>query len=163
MVMNSSVYHAVPVMIQPQTWACWYTSFQMVVRYERGRGAGAGLRDPSEVQETRQIYEANEGIGGGPTIAGMHHRERIARSLGFKVLHASLNEEGLWQLLRRHPVIYAGRWPGQPSGHWVVITGISADTITVNNPLSGQQIFNYGAFVSTYLLQTAQRPLVHVP
>src|SRR5690606_19675467 len=29
--MNSSIYHNVPIMRQPQTWSCWYTSLQMVV------------------------------------------------------------------------------------------------------------------------------------
>jgi len=35
MLANSSVYHNVPIMRQPQTWACWYTSLQMVVKYQR--------------------------------------------------------------------------------------------------------------------------------
>lgn len=164
MAMNSSIGHAVPVMIQPQTWACWYTSFQMVVRYERGRAGGSRtILDPSEVEETRRIYERNQGIGGGPTIGGVEERERIARLLGFEVLYASLTEEGIWQMLHDAPLIYAGRWPGQASGHWVVITGISMDTVYINNPASGQESYNYQHFVSNYLLQTGERPLIHVP
>jgi ABC-type bacteriocin/lantibiotic exporter with double-glycine peptidase domain len=163
MAMDSSIYHPVPVMIQPQSWACWYTSFQMVVRYAKGRPGGGRLRDPADVEETRRMYQANQGIGAGPDVAGVQERERIARLLGFAALHASLTEEGLWELLRANPAIYAGRWPGQPSGHFVVITGISLDTIAVNNPAVGAQTFNYRNFVNTYLLQTAERPLIHVP
>jgi hypothetical protein len=47
MVMNSSIYHKVPIMRQPKTWACWYTSLQMVVTYYRKRGMGHNLKDPS--------------------------------------------------------------------------------------------------------------------
>jgi hypothetical protein len=46
--MNSSIHLPVPIMLQPQTWACWYTSMQMVVRYYRKLGKGFGLTDPSE-------------------------------------------------------------------------------------------------------------------
>jgi hypothetical protein len=163
MAMNSSIYHPVRAMIQPQSWACWYTSFQMVVRYARFRPGGSGLRDPADVEETRKMYEANQGIGTGPDVGGVQERERIARLLGFAVLYASLTEEGLWEVVRANPVIYAGRWPGQASGHFVVITGISMDTIAVNNPAVGAQTFNYRNFVNTYLLQTAERPLIRVP
>lgn len=156
MVMNSSIWHPVPVMIQPQTWACWYTSFRMVVAYERGRGRGAGLVDPSENTRTQALFTANHGVGATST-----EREEVARLLGFEVLYSSLTEEGMWDLVRRSPVIYAGRWPGEAAGHWVVIKGISVDTIAINNPASGSQNFNYRDFVSTYLLQTAERPLIH--
>lgn len=156
MSMNSSIWHSVPVMIQPQTWACWYTSFRMVVSYERGRGHGAGLIDPSENARTQALFTANQGIGATST-----EREEIARLLGFQVMYATLTEEGIWDLLRRSPVIYAGRWPNQPAGHWVVIKGISVDTIAINNPAVGSQNFNYRSFLTTYLLQTAERPLIY--
>lgn len=156
MSMNTSIYHAVPEMIQPQTWACWYTSFQMVVAYERRRGRGLGLIDPSENARTKAIFDANQGIGATST-----EREEIARLLGFQVLYATLTEEGLWELMQRSPVIYAGRWPGQASGHWVVIKGISLDTIAINNPAVGSQNFNYRDFLTNYLLQTQERPLIY--
>jgi ABC-type bacteriocin/lantibiotic exporter with double-glycine peptidase domain len=161
-VVNSSIYLPVPQLIQPQTWACWYTSLQMVVRYYRQRGQGFGLTDPSEDPETQRIYLANQGIGGGPKLGGMEERERIARKLGFTVGFVSLNEEGMWQLLNKGPVIYAGRWPGQLSGHWVVIIGISADTLAINNPAFGLQSWDYDYFMGKYLTQTADRPLVYV-
>jgi ABC-type bacteriocin/lantibiotic exporter with double-glycine peptidase domain len=155
--MNSSIYHNVPVTVQPQTWACWYTSLQMVVTYYRRQGTRGGLTGPSENATTRAIYDANKGIGS----ADAEERERIARLLGFDCLYASLNPEGMWNLLYDGPVIYAGAWPGQSSGHWIVITGISEDTISINNPLTGEEIYNYDSFVGQILLQTQQRPLIY--
>lgn len=152
--MNSSIYHMVPIMIQPQTWSCWYTSLQMVVKYWRDRGLGHGLVDPSEDAETVALYNANTGIT---------QRERIARKLGFTVLYASLSDEGMWDLLQEGPVIYAGAWPGMLSGHWVVIVGISDQTLAINNPASGMQTWDYNFFMSKYLIQTAERPLVYAP
>lgn len=159
MAMTSSIYHSVPIMKQPQTWACWYTSLQMVVAYYRKRGAGwFFLKDPSEDPETQKIYAANQGIGNTPD-----ERERIARKLGFTAGYVSLTAEGMWQLLRSGPVIYAGRWPGQLSGHWVVIVGISEFLLAINNPAVGQQTWDYNFFMGRYLLQTAERPLIYVP
>jgi ABC-type bacteriocin/lantibiotic exporter with double-glycine peptidase domain len=157
--MNTSIYNHVPIMRQPQSWACWYTSLQMVVAYYRQQGRGADLTDPSEDPETQAIYTANQGIGAGsPT-----ERERIARKLGFTVEYISLSNEGMWEQLRDGPVIYAGRWPGQMSGHWVVIVGISDTTLAINNPAAGMQSWDYDFFMGQYLLQTAERPLVYVP
>lgn len=159
--MNSSIYHPVPVMIQPQTWACWYTSLQMVVRYYRRRGMGARLRDPSEDPETQQLYANDVGIGGGPNPST--ERERIANRLGFAALYMSLTKEGMWKMLEKGPVIYAGRWPGLSSGHWVVIVGISEDTLAINDPASGLVNWNYNQFMGQYLVQTSARPLIYVP
>src|SRR3954463_14081884 len=100
MAMTSCIYHQVPILIQPQTWSCWYTSLQMVVRYYRMRGQGQGLIDPSEDSETQALYNANTGIS---------DRERIARKLGFTVGYFSLSNEGMWGMLNDGPVIYAGQ------------------------------------------------------
>jgi ABC-type bacteriocin/lantibiotic exporter with double-glycine peptidase domain len=157
--MNTSIYHPVPIMRQPQTGSCWYTSLQMVVAYYRKRQPGVALRDPSEDPETRAIYASNQGIGAGAP----DERERIARKLGFTVGYVSLSNEGMWDLLQDGPVIYAGRWPGQMSGHWVVIVGISDQTIAINNPAAGLQSWDYQFFMGQYLLQTEERPLVYAP
>jgi hypothetical protein len=150
---NTSIYHNVPVMRQPQTWACWYTSLQMVVKYYRDKGWGGGLIDPSEDPETQALYESNQGI---------RERERIARKLGFSVLYASLSNEGMWDLLKSGPLIYAGAWPGQLSGHWVVIVGISDNNLSINNPARGMQTWDFEFFMSQFLIQTAERPLIYV-
>ena len=151
---NSSIYHAVPIMRQPQTWSCWYTSLQMVVKYWRDRGRGHGLVDPSEDAETVALYNSNGGIV---------ERERIARKLGFTVLYASLSNEGMWDLLKKGPIIYAGAWPGQLSGHWVVIVGLTDNRLAINNPAAGMQTWDYDFFMSQFLIQTAERPLIYAP
>jgi ABC-type bacteriocin/lantibiotic exporter with double-glycine peptidase domain len=130
----------------------------MVVAYYRRRGLGSTLKDPSEDAETRAIYTANQGIGQTP-----NDRERIARKLGFTVSYSSLTAEGMWGLLLNGPVIYAGRWPGQLSGHWVVIVGISDTLLAINNPAVGQENWDYNYFMGQYLLQTAERPLIYAP
>ena len=152
--MNSSIYNLVPVMRQPLSSSCWYTSLQMVVKYWRDKGLGDGLVDPSEDLETVALFAANNGIS---------DRERIARKLGFTVLYSSLSNEGMWDLLKKGPVIYAGAWPGQLSGHWVVIVGISDNNLIINDPLTGMRTWDYDFFMSQYLLQTAERPLVYAP
>lgn len=152
--MNSSIYNPVPDLRQPKSSSCWYTSLQMVVAYWRNRGLGQGLIDPSEDPETIALYNANTGIT---------DRERIARKLGFTVLYASLTDEGMWDLLKKGPVIYAGAWPGQLSGHWVVIVGITDNQLVINNPLVGMQTWDYDFFMSQFLIQTAERPLVYAP
>lgn len=152
--MNTSIYNPVPIMRQPLSGSCWYTSLQMVVKYWRDRGQGYGLVDPSEDPETVALFAANKGI---------QDRERIARKLGFAVFYASLTNEGMWDLLKKGPVIYAGAWPGQLSGHWVVIVGISDDKLTINDPLSGMRTWDCDFFMSQYLIQTAERPLIYAP
>ena len=154
---NSSVFHNVPAIRQPQSWACWYTSFQMVVAYERGRG-NRTLKDPSEVPWVKAIYDANQGIGSTDD-----ERERVAWALGFEALFASLSAEGVWQIMRNVPIIYAGRWPGKNFGHWVVLVGISETKLAINNPASGMELYDYNWFASEMLQQTAERPLVYPP
>lgn len=112
------------------------------------------LIDPSEDAETVAIYNANSGIS---------DRERIAKKLNFDVLYASLTDEGMWEMLKDGPLIYAGAWPGQLSGHWVVIVGISDQNLVINNPAVGMQNWDYNFFMSKYLLQTAERPLIYAP
>ena len=146
---NSSICHNVPDMRQPQTWACWYTSLQMVVAYEKSRG-NTSLIDPSKDPEASQIFTSNQGIGRTPG-----EREKIARKLGFNVGYVSLSSDGMWEMLGRGPVIYAGYWPGQQSGHWIVIKGISDQSLSINNPAAGPQIWDYNYFMGQYLLQSA--------
>ena len=155
---NSSVFHNVPVMRQPQSWACWYTSFQMVVTYERRRGRGTGLKDPSEVPWIKAIYDANNGIGATPD-----EREKVARALGFQVLFASMSADGIWDILRNVPIIYAGRWPGRSFGHFVVLVGISETRLAINNPATGMETCDYNWFAGQMLLQTEERPLIYPP
>jgi len=49
------------------------------------------------------------------------------------------------------------------SGHWIVIVGISDNNLTIHNPAAGMQTWEYDCFMSKYLLQTAERPLIYAP
>jgi hypothetical protein len=80
--MNSSIYNLVPVMRQPLSGSCWYTSLQMVVKYWRDKGLGDVLVD---------------------------------------------------------------------------------NNLIINDPLTGMRTWDYDFFMSQYLLQTAERPLVYAP
>lgn len=130
----------------------------MVVAYERGRGRGGSLKDPSESPWLQSVYEANQGIGSTPD-----ERQRAAETLGFETLFASMSADGIWSLLRDVPIIYAGRWPGRSFGHWVVIVGISETRVAINNPASGMETYDYNHFVTHVLEQTAERPLIFPP
>lgn len=155
--MNSSIYHDVPKLIQPKTSSCWYTSFQMVVTYFRRKSQRPYLIDPSENTWAKTLYEANNGLGATGT-----EREEMAAALGFGVYFASVTAEGMWDLLNTAPVIYAGHWAGQAGGHFVVIKGISDTELIINNPLTGEETYDYNFFMSQYLMQTAARPLITV-
>lgn len=152
--MNSSIHHSVAGRSQAKESLCWYASLQMVVEYYRRLGRGHGVKDPSEDPETRQMYAEDKGVS---------DRERIARKLGFSVRYESLTEPAIWEMLKQGPLIYAGAWPGQLSGHWVVINGISGGAVSVLDPWYGPRTFDYKDFVSKVLIQTAERPLIYVP
>ena len=118
-------------------------------------GRGADLVDPSENTWTKSIYDANQGIGSTPD-----EREKVARVLGFRTLFASVNADGIWEILRDVPIVYAGRWAGRSFGHWVVMVGISGTTLAINNPAAGMETVDYNYFVGQVLEQTAERPLI---
>src|ERR1700759_4664971 len=102
--MNTSIYHDVPKMIQPKTGCCWYTSFQMVVKYFRLKAERPYLVDPSENARCRTLYEANNGLGSNSNT----EREEVAKELNFNVFFASVTPDGMWDLLNTGPVIYGG-------------------------------------------------------
>jgi ABC-type bacteriocin/lantibiotic exporter with double-glycine peptidase domain len=127
----------------------------MVVTYQRGRGQGGSLVDPSENAWTQSLYDQNVGVGRTPD-----EREQVANALGFQTLFASVNTDGIWQLLLNAPVIYAGHWPGRTFGHWVVMVGISGKTLAINNPATSMETYDYNDFVGNVLQQSGDRPLI---
>jgi ABC-type bacteriocin/lantibiotic exporter with double-glycine peptidase domain len=143
---------------QPKTWACWYTSLQIVINYFRNGGQPAPatrLIDPSEDPETKGMYQRDEGIA-------WTANERVAHKLGFSTLAACLNSRGMTDLLVSYgPIIYSGRWPGSSTGHWVVITGVSGDEITIYNPSEGYQTKDYNDFFGKYLVEHELKPLIY--
>lgn len=160
MMASMCVFHNVPIYTQAMTWACWYTAFSMMVDYERSRKRGRGLTHPADDAYARGLYDANQGIGKDST-----ERERVARALGFQCIFASMSADGMLELLSRAPVIYAGHWPGEAAGHWVVLIGISELTLVSNNPDPSMRrhVMDYDRFAGEYLLQSAERPLIVPP
>lgn len=156
-----SVFHNVPMYQQPSTNVCWYTCYQMVVAYERGRNRGQGLRDPSEVQFTQDRYNQNGMVGNDPNP---QERGQVAGMLGFACDYSSMGAEGMLGLLAYAPVLYDGRWAGGQNGHMVVFVGLSDQTLAYNDPAdaSGRQSMDYNRFMSD-LQQTRSRALIYPP
>ncbi len=151
------ILHRVQPMQQPQSWACWYTSYQMVVAYYRSNGNTKHVIDPSEHPYAQALFLLNIGIGNVPD-----EREKVAKMLGFSTLFASLNTDGLENLLLSGPVIYSGRWPNTSSGHVVVLVGLEDNILYYNNPATGTMVqTDYYQFAGTYLLQTGERCLIY--
>ena len=128
----------------------------MVVRYQRDRGRGAGLVDPSENAWTKSLFDKNLGVGSTPD-----EREKVANVLGFNTLFASVTAEGIWEILSDVPIVYAGRWAGRTFGHLVVLVGISETRLAINNPATGIESVDYNYFVGQVLQQTEERPLMY--
>jgi len=154
--MNRSIFHNIPSMQQKQESLCWYTSLQMLVSYYRMHQKGFNLKDPAEDPGMQRKYNAGDNTG-----VTRVEREQIAASLGLTSGYVSVNSKDFWELLFQGPVIYAGQSPGQLSGHWVLITGISESFITINNPTAGQQKWDFSLFASRYHLQTNEHPLIY--
>lgn len=157
---EKTVFHNVPVRTQVLEGACWYTAFEMVVAYERSRNRGQGLTDPGDNEYSRTLFLENKGLGAN----GPAERENVAADLGFVCDYMSATADGMLGLLALAPVIYAGRWAHKPSGHWVVLVGLSENTLVINDPwLTERQTMDYDQFMGRHLRQTAERPLIHPP
>lgn len=148
----SSLFYPVGGMSQGKGSTCWYACLAMMVDYYRARGRGHGLVHPSEDAETETMYRNDSLLPWGDS-------ERIARKLGFAVESVSVTPAGLWHLLRNGPVIYAGQWAGGVNGHWVIINGISGQTISVVDPAYGPLSLDYEGLTSR-LRQRGDTPFV---
>jgi hypothetical protein len=153
---SSSIYHHVPIMRLQQHRSYWYTSLQMIIAFYRNQGKGHQLKDPSEDLEIKRLNDENFGIGNTP-----NERDRIARNLGLMAGYKSITDEGMPGLLRIGPVIYTGHRPGVLSVNWVVITGASESSLSINNPAVGQQTWDYKLFMSFYVTQKLDKPLIY--
>lgn len=150
---SGSVLHNVPIWGQPMENACWYTSYQMVVAYERSRGRGQGLSDPSEVPYVHKIYTDNNGME-------PKERPKVAGMLGFVCDYTSMSVEGMLNLLSYGPIIYGGQW-ATGGAHVVVLVGLSENTLAYNDPLIGREFRDYGTFLSQHLYQKGYQALIY--
>jgi hypothetical protein len=132
----------------------------MVVSYFDNGGhptPNGPLTDPACDPETKKLFDDDHGI---PFV----QTTRIVTKLGFQTLPASLTPQGMADLLVQHgPVIYGGQWPGSVNGHWVVITGISGNSLMINDPWSGPVTWDYNQFFGAVLLQEVNQPLIFAP
>jgi hypothetical protein len=137
----------VPLIPQSKDKACWYASAQMVIQWRRRRMrmTEASHPDPAEVPELQSVFAANDGLPFGRTI-------ELAKDLGLVAVPPMT--PGPWAIeswLRNYgPLWFAGLFP---SGHAVVITGITAADIQINDPwppnVGRVRTLSYASFGST--------------
>jgi len=118
----------VPLIPQSKNMACWYASAQMLIQWRRSRTrmCETAHPDPSEVPALQAAYIANNGLPFSRTI-------ELAKDLGLRpVPPMTPTPAAIEGWLRQHgPLWFAGLFP---SGHAVVITGITAKEILINDP-----------------------------
>lgn len=118
----------VPLIPQTQDKACWYASAQMLIEWRRMRTQMCEIAHPypSQVPLLEATFAANHGLPFGRTI-------ELAKDLGLTpVPPMTPTPVTLESLLRANgPLWFAGLFP---SGHAVVITGITAGHIQINDP-----------------------------
>jgi hypothetical protein len=119
----------VPLIPQQNDMACWYASAQMVIQWRRNRtqSSEAAHPDPSEVPALQREFAAAHGLPWAQT-------ELFARRLGLVPVMSFMTPspaaiEGL--LMRHGPLWFQGLFP---SGHAVVITGVSEVDLSINDP-----------------------------
>jgi hypothetical protein len=118
----------VPLIPQTLDMACWYASAQMLITWRQGQTKSCELAhpDPSDDPRLVSIYKSNTGLG-------LTQVTMLAKDLGLEEtprMTPTLQTVETW-LQRYGPLWFAGLWP---SGHVVVVTGINASGIQINDP-----------------------------
>lgn len=120
--------HDVPLIPQQFDMACWYASAQMLItwRGERSRTCEAEHPDPSNDDVLVERFKANNGLAVSDVTD-------LAKRLGLQqVPPMTPMLETIESWLRQFgPLWFAGLFP---SGHAVVITGVSDAGIAINDP-----------------------------
>ena len=118
----------VPLIPQSKDKACWYASAQMLMAWRRSRrlSCEASHPDPSQVPALRTMFADNDRLSPSQIM-------ELARSLGLRDVPPMTPSPGyLASMLRSYgPLWFAGY---HPSGHVVVITGISNSDVSINDP-----------------------------
>ena len=109
----------VPLVGQMKTMSCWYASACMVAYY---REAGPRLGLP-------KAYMDNTGTNEWSKLAQVEGMSILARPSG---AHVATKYTILTWLRDNGPIWCAGDWYGAP--HVIVLTGISGDTVHINDP-----------------------------
>jgi len=148
-----AIYHNVPVMLQSNTNSCWYACMQMMTRYCRMTGRASNLKDPADDPVLKGLYILNQGI---PDVDSTRYAQRV----GYSHSAMSPNLNGLNNLLRISPVIYAGLRDAE-NGHWTLINGIAEEKISVIDPLRGRLFYQWDEYLNGDLKQDVEWPLYY--
>ena len=118
----------VPLIPQSKDMACWYASAQMLIEWRRSRSLSCEMAhpDPSEVPVLQQKFLANDGLPPSQV-------NDLAKELGLQEVPPQTPSPGyIASMLQTYgPLWFAGL---VPSGHVMVITGIAANQIHINDP-----------------------------
>jgi hypothetical protein len=118
----------VPLIPQQLDMACWYASAQMLIQWRRGKKQMSEMAhpDPSEDGDLVKRFKSNDGLAVDMVVG-------LAVRLGLRTvppMSPTLEAIESW-LSTYGPLWFAGL---MPSGHAVVITGISKAGLHLNDP-----------------------------
>lgn len=121
------VVPGVPLIPQSKTWACWYASAEMLIRWKRKttRSTLADNPSPSQVPELVQIHRANNGLKYSQVV-------HLAQLLGFRTIapmSATIGQIETWIRM------FGPLWV-HGAAHIVVFAGAdyTRDRVFVHNP-----------------------------
>jgi len=121
---------AVPLLAQEKSMCCWHTSAMMIWLYWLQRNGRSG-----PMNTMKPVYEDNAGLS-----VSAQQFITLAKTTGMETLpaknvYSSADLAGLLQ--GRGPLWCAGTWYG--FGHVIVLTGIDAGEVFLNDPDGGQK------------------------
>jgi len=134
---NISVSYLVPLIPQTTTLTCWFAAAQMVTEYSSQRDQKSTSEQSNLAMLGRRydVFRVNQRLPYSAVVS-------FANDVGLRIANLSNACEDLPATLQRcGPLWYMGRWRDDKAGngHAVVITGISDDAISVNDPLPVNQ------------------------
>lgn len=157
---NQSIWQNVNIIPQPNTNLCWFACFQMIYNCQQAKGLVGSLNDPANVPMTSSMYTNNQ-----PLTTQLV--PSVCQALGFTWLAQSLDADGFANLLSAAPIMYLGitTLTPNPSGHAVLLNGISGVSISVIDPWDGNNYWfpDYTVFVTQVLPQTGSCALIYPP
>ncbi len=121
------VFHDVPHVRQPESYACWFACLTMLARYWRERGGKGSIIDPGDHEAALILLRRNQGINWSLTLS-------LIRELNLKWKEVTDSPQVLYSLLQEGPVIFAGIGAGGAGGHWVVFRGMCSNMLWISDP-----------------------------
>jgi len=126
--MQSYAIHDVPLLPQSKNMACWYACAQMLIAWRRSRtlSCESAHPDPSDVPALEKEFIRNDGLPFGKIA-------NLAQKLGLVEVPPQTPSPGFVASMLKAfgPLWFAGL---VPSGHVMVITGVSDRSVSFNDP-----------------------------